>query len=95
MDKILNADLSKTIQVDKIGIFRCACDDDGAVPGQVIFRLGKYSFLPCSRCMRQIEGVVMQAVLTTGATMAIEANLKRQEQKLESDKINQIKQELL
>ena len=71
--------LAKTIKVDKEGIFRCACDDDGAVAGKVTFRLGKYTFLPCMRCMRQIEGLVMQAVLTTGAKMAVEANLAKQE----------------
>ncbi len=69
----------KTIDVVESGVFKCACDDEGAVQGQTIFPLGRYKFWPCMRCARQIEAAIMGAVVTEGAKLAIEANLRRQE----------------
>lgn len=86
--------LAKTLAVNKDGVFQCPCTDDGAVAGKVYIRLGKYTFWPCLRCFRQIEGLVMQAVLTSGAKMAVAENLAKQELLGGGKSMDEIKKEL-
>lgn len=70
----------KNIPVESPGIFKCPCEDDGAIHNpDHLMRLGKYNFWPCQRCMRQIEAVVMTKVVVEGARLAIESNFRKQE----------------